>query len=260
MRNLKLKLAYDGTEFHGWQVQPSQRTIQGVLEAVLGEIEGSPVKIHGAGRTDAGVHALEQVASLRLGNPIPPENLRKAMNRLLTDAIRVLQVEEAESAFHARYSATAKRYEYRIWRAEICPPWLSRYVYPHPYPLDEGRIAEAADRFAGTHDFRSLAACGGREMESTVRTIFSSSLEREGEMLVYRVRGTGFLYRMVRNIVGTLLEVGRGNRAPDDIGLILAGKKRSEAGPTAPARGLFLAGVEYEPQSSPPDPKGSKSC
>jgi tRNA pseudouridine38-40 synthase len=246
MRNLKITVAYDGTDFCGWQVQPSQITVQGLLEAALGEIEGAPVRIQGSGRTDAGVHALGQVASFPLNNPIPRENLRKAVNRLLPDAVRVLLVEEAGADFHARHSARAKTYEYRIWRDEICPPHLSRYVHPFPYPLDESRMQQAAARFEGTRDFRSLAATNGQPLESTVRTIFSSTLERRGEQLIYRVRGSGFLYHMVRNTVGTLIEVGRGNVRPDDIDRILEAQDRSAAGPTAPARGLFLVAVEYD--------------
>ena len=246
MRNLKITLAYDGTEFCGWQIQPGQPTIQGLLETVLTAIEGTAVKVYGSGRTDAGVHALAQVASCHLANPIPPENLRKAMNRLLPQAVRVLRVEEAAADFHARYSARAKTYEYRIWREEICPPPLSRYVFPFPYPLDEDRMKQAAPRLCGTRDFRSLAANSGAPTESTVRTVFSSTLDREGGQLNIRMRGSGFLHHMVRNAVGTLLEVGRGNLAPGDIDRLLEARDRSAAGPTAPARGLFLVQVEYE--------------
>ncbi len=245
MRNLKIKVAYDGTAYCGWQVQPNQPTIQGTIEAALAQIEGSHVRLHGSGRTDAGVHALEQVASFELGNPIPAENLCKAMNRLLPEAIRVLAVEPAAAGFHARHSARAKHYEYRIWRGQICPPFLSRYAYALPYRLDEPAMSEAAERFAGRHDFRSLAAHDGGEKESTIRTIFSSELQRDADLLVYRVHGSGFLYHMVRNIVGTLLDVGRGNLRPGDVDRILAAKTRSAAGPTVPARGLFLVKVEY---------------
>jgi tRNA pseudouridine38-40 synthase len=245
MRHLKLKIAYDGTDFHGWQVQPGLPTIQGLLEAVLTEIEGRRVQVHGAGRTDAGVHALAQVASVALSNPIPTENLRKAMNRLLPDAIRILDVEETTADFHPRHCARGKKYEYRIWRDEVCPPVLSRYVYPHPYPLDVPAMIEAATHFEGTRDFRSLAAANAPGKESTVRTIFSSTIERVGALLVYRVHGTGFLHHMVRNIVGVLLDVGRGARSPQDVDAILAARQRSAAGPTVPARGLFLVEVEY---------------
>jgi len=248
MRRFKATLAYDGGGFCGWQIQPRQPTVQGVLQEALAEIEGGPVAVQGSGRTDAGVHALAQVASFDLRNPIPAANLQKAINRLLPEAVRVLSVEEAPAGFHARHAATAKTYEYRIWRGELCPPFLCRYVWPFPYPLDEAAMMEAAPAFEGAHDFRSLAASGGQELESTVRTVFCSRLERASEQLVYRVRGTGFLYRMVRNIVGTLVEVGRSNLKPAEVAEILAARRRSAAGPTVPARGLFLVHVEYAEQ------------
>ncbi len=246
MRTLKLTLAYDGTDFHGWQVQPGLPTIQGELERVLGEIEGKPVPVAGSGRTDAGVHALAQVASLSLENPIPLLNLRRAMNRLLAPAIRVLEVEEAPPGFHARFSARFKLYEYRLWRGEICPPMSWRYLCHHPYPLDLEAMREAAPQFEGTHDFRSLAAAGEEdEQTNTVRTVLSSRLEIDGDLLRYRVCGAGFLHHMVRNMVGTLLEVGKGNCRPADIARILASADRTQAGPTAAARGLFLVEVGY---------------
>lgn len=246
MRILRIGLAYDGTDYRGWQVQPGQPTIQAAVESALAGIEGRPVKVHGSGRTDAGVHALGQVASFELENPIPPENLKKAMNRLLPPDIRVLECEEAPAGFHARHSAVAKTYDYRICRAEVCPPFIRRYVYHHPYPLDELAMTSAAKDFEGEHDFRSFAAAGGNEIESTVRTIYSSRAERQDELLVYRVRGSGFLYRMVRNLVGTLLEIGRGNLAPNAVAAIIGEQSRAAAGPTAPASGLFLVSVEYE--------------
>ena len=250
MRNFKAVIAYEGTDFHGWQVQPGQRTIQGEIERVLAELEGGAVKVHGSGRTDAGVHARGQTASFRLSNPIPCFNLRLALNHRLPPAIRILDIAEAPDAFHARYSATAKTYEYRIWRGEICPPFVRRTVFHLPYPLDEAEMTAAAPRFAGERDFRSLATNDGEVKESTVRTIFSSRLVREGEELVYRVRGSGFLYNMVRNIVGVLIEIGRGNWRAEDVERILAARDRTAAGPTAPAPGLFLVEVEY----GSPDP------
>jgi tRNA pseudouridine38-40 synthase len=247
VRHIKLTLGYDGTDFHGWQAQPGLPTIQGEVERVLGEIEGKPVAVAGSGRTDAGVHALEQVASFRLDNPIPLNNLRRAMNRLLPPAIRVFRAEDAPAEFHARFSAKAKLYEYRLWHGEVCPPLLCRYVYHHPYPLRLPAMLEAAPAFEGAHDFRSVAAADedGALRENTVRTVFSSGLAVEGELIRYRIRGSGFLRHMVRNIVGTLLEVGKGNLSPADIPEILRSRDRSRAGPTAPARGLFLVSVEY---------------
>ena len=254
MRNIRIRLAYDGTGYAGWQVQPGQPTIQAAIELALSQIEGHPVNVHGSGRTDAGVHALGQVASFGLENPIPPENLKKALNRLLPRDIRVLECGEVRASFHARHSAVAKNYEYRICRAEVCPPFLRCFVYHHPYPLDEAAMIAGAAAFEGEYDFRSFASAGGNEMESTVRKIYSSWLRRQEELLVYRVRGSGFLYHMVRNIVGTLLEVGRGNLAADDIAGIIRVKDRGAAGPMAPAQGLFLVSVEYgsEAAGEPP--------
>ena len=247
MRNLKLTLAYDGTDFHGWQVQPGLATIQGELERVLGEIDGKAVAVAGSGRTDAGVHALAQVASALLENPIPAGNLLRAMNRLLPPEIRILKVEEAPPDFHARFSARSKLYEYRLWHGGICLPMMHRYVYHHPYPLDVEAMMEAAPMFEGKRDFRSVAAADdGEERQSTVRTIFCSRLNVEGDLLRYTVRGTGFLRHMVRNIVGTLLEVGKGNVAPAGVSDILDSLDRSRCGPTAAARGLFLVKVEYD--------------
>ena len=244
MRNLKITVAYDGTEFSGWQIQPGRRTIQGEIARSLAEIEGEPVQVFGSGRTDAGVHALGQVASFPLRNRIPCNNLRRALNHTLPPAIRVLQAEEVAEDFHARYSAVAKTYEYRIFRGEVCSPFERRYVYHLPYPLDEQAMIDAAPQFEGTRDFRSLATRDGEEKESTVRTIYSSRLQRHDDHLTYRVRGSGFLYNMVRNIVGTLIESGRG--ALPAVEEILAARDRSAAGRTAPAIGLFLHSVEYD--------------
>lgn len=248
MRNLKLTICYEGSDFSGWQVQPNQRTIQAEIERALLEIEERPVRIHGSGRTDAGVHALGQVASLTMENPIPLKNLRKALNCLLPPAIRILDIVEVGPDFHARHSAVAKTYEYRWRRDEVCPPFERRYVWHHPYPLDEAAMIRAAPLFEGERDFRSMATNNGADLLSTVRTIYSSRLERVGPLLIYRVRGSGFLYNMVRNFVGTLLEIGRGNIAADSIPAILEARDRSAAGPTAPAAGLFLVSVEYPDQ------------
>lgn len=238
MRRIAVTLAYDGTDYHGWQVQPGLPTIQGALEAVVSEIEGGPVPVQGSGRTDAGVHALAQVAAFSLENPIPPLNLRKAMNRLLPPAIRVTAVEEKAPDFHPRFDAKAKTYEYRIFRGDVCPPFERRYVHHYPYPLDVAGFIAAAPAFEGEHDFTPFAAADEKDAlgGSKVRTLFSSAAEIRGEYLLYHVRGSGFLKHMVRNLVGTLLEVGKGNRAPGFDG---------KTGPTAPACGLFLVSVEY---------------
>ena len=263
----KVTLAYDGTDFRGWQVQPGESTIQGVLQAALGRIVGEAPLPQGSGRTDAGVHALGQVASFALQAPIPPENLLRALNRTLPPSIRILEAKTVGSKFHARHSATAKTYEYQVFQGEICSPFLARHVYCCAWRLNIDTLEEAARMFLGEHDFLSFAAtdpdlrtrrlCSGPEVEggpqvpvSAVRTIYSSAWEQRetesGALLVYRVRGNGFLHHMVRNLVGTMLDVGRGQMVPGDIPGILDARARSEAGPTAPARGLFLHSVEYE--------------
>jgi tRNA pseudouridine38-40 synthase len=250
VRNIKLILAYDGSEFSGWQVQPAAATIQGTLASAIGRLTGEKVLPQGSGRTDAGVHALAQVASLSTKSSIPAENLVKALNDILPPAIRILEAAEADSDFHARKSARAKTYRYRIYRGSICPPVLARYVWHYPYPLQEVAMTEAAARLVGEHDFTSFAAVDperetGDEEKSNVRTIFSSQWVRDGEEFAYTVRGNGFLHHMVRNLVGTLILVGKGTLRSDDIDRILAAKDRSAAGSTAPASGLFLVGVEY---------------
>jgi len=245
MRRIKFTLAYDGTDFHGWQVQPGLVTIQGALEQAFAEIEGQPVHVTGSGRTDAGVHALCQTAAVSLANPIPLANLRRAANRLLPPSIRILDVVEAPLDFHPRYHATSKTYEYRIFRAEVCPPVEWRYVYHYPYPLDLDCMTELAPILDGTHDCGAFAAADDRELESTVRTIFSSRLEIAGDYVFYRVSGSGFLKHMVRNIVGTFLEAGKGNLDADGLRELLTPASGKHAGPTAPAKGLFLVRVEY---------------
>src|SRR5271154_5694294 len=247
MRRLRFQVAYDGSAYHGWQVQPGLATIQAELERVFGEVEGRPVHVAGSGRTDAGVHALAQVASVELENRIPTDNLRRAVNRLLPPDIRVSDVQEAAPDFHPRFGAKAKTYEYRIFRGEICPPFERRYVLHHPYPLHQDDMLAAASLLEGEHDFSAFAASDERDElgASKVRTIFCSKLSEAPDRLIYRVTGSGFLKHMVRNIVGVLLEVGKGNI--DRAGVLARLEPGCEipAGPTAPARGLFLMSVEY---------------
>ena len=250
MRNLKVILSYDGADFSGWQVQPDKATVQGTLASAIGRITGEKVLPQGSGRTDAGVHALAQVMTFVTESSVPTENFLKALNDILPASVRVLQVSEAPADFHARHSAEAKTYRYRIYRESICPPFLARYVWHYPYPLDEEAMARAASFVVGEHDFTSFAAVdpergGEDEPASNVRTIFFCSWERTGEELIYTVRGSGFLHHMVRNLVGTFILVGRGTLQPDDVTRILAARKRSEAGATAPASGLYLVSVEY---------------
>ena len=259
MRTLKLTLAYDGSAFHGWQIQPGRPTIQGTLAEVLYGLTGERVLPQGSGRTDAGVHALAQVATFTTESPIPTANFRTVLNGRLPAAIRVMACEEMPEGFHARHSAKGKRYQYRIWRGEVLPPFLARFVTHHPYPLDEAAMQMAAALVVGEHDFTSFAAVdpdrtarlaelASEEQDGpvgNVREIFESRFERHGDELLYTVRGSGFLHHMVRNLVGTFLLVGKGTIAPAQIADILAACDRRQAGPTAPAEGLYLAEVEY---------------
>jgi tRNA pseudouridine38-40 synthase len=263
----KLTLAYDGTGFAGWQIQPGQVTIQGELQAALGRVTGETPLPQGSGRTDAGVHALAQVASFALAVPIPPDNLVRALNRTLPTSIRILEARIVPATFHARHSAIAKTYEYRVLPAAslTCSPFLARYVYACSRPLDLAALHAAAAHLLGKHDFRSFAANDddltardaddNAEPRSTVRTIHSSAWEERpseaGTLLVYRVRGNGFLHHMVRNLAGAMIDIGRGFQSAGAIPAILAARSRSAAGPTAPARGLFLHSVEYGPDNLP---------
>ena len=246
-RRIRLLLSYDGTDYHGWQVQPNLPTIQGEIEKAVEQIEGEKVNVHGSGRTDAGVHALGQIAAFSLRNPIPIDNLRRALNRLLPRDIRVLEVSEAAADFHPRFDAKRKTYEYRLLRGEICSPFLRRYVHHHPYPLDEERMFALAPFLEGEHDFSAFAASDEKDElgHSKVRTIFSSACYREADLLIYRVTGSGFLKHMVRNIVGVLLEAGKENLTQDDLWARLQPGCTIPCGPTTPARGLFLVSVEY---------------
>lgn len=249
-RNLKIILAYDGHDFSGWQVQPALPTIQGALLSAIEHLTGEKTLPQGSGRTDAGVHALAQVATVAIESPIPTENLRKALNDILPESIRILSVEEASQDFHARKAAKAKTYRYRIYREDICPPFIARYVNHHPFPLNEDHMSKAAAIVVGTHDFASFAAVDPEVRNddaepNNVRTIYSSQWQRQGPELIYEVRGSGFLHHMVRNLVGTFLMVGKRGPAAVDIQKILAACDRSAAGATAPAHGLFLVSVEY---------------
>jgi tRNA pseudouridine38-40 synthase len=265
VRNLRLTVAYDGTDFSGWQVQPGRNTVQGALASAIGRLTGENVLPQGSGRTDAGVHALAQVASFETNSSIPEENWIGALNDILPASVRVLQVGEAEPEFHARKSARAKTYRYRILRAAICPPFLARYVWHYPYPLEEAAMVEAAGVVVGEHDFSSFAAVDPERVERlaaeetggetnlqmgnartiNVRMIFSSGWKREGDELIYTVRGSGFLHNMVRNLVGTFVLIGKGAVSVDGLRVILEARERTAAGPTAPAGGLYLVNVEY---------------
>lgn len=250
-RNLKLTLTYDGHDFAGWQVQPDRVSVQGTLVSAFEHLIGEKTLPQGSGRTDAGVHALAQTASVAIESPIPAANLVRALNDVLPRSIRILSVEEMPPEFHARKSARAKTYRYHIYRGAICPPFRARYVYHHPYPIDEQRMAEAAAMVEGEHDFTSFAAVdperGKEGFEiSNVRTIFHSAWQRQDDDFIYTVRGNGFLHHMVRNLVGTFLMVGKGSLKIEDVRRILELRDRSAAAATAPASGLFLVSVEYE--------------
>ncbi len=279
-----MTLAYDGTDFRGWQIQPGEHTIQGELQSALGRVVGESPLPQGSGRTDAGVHALAQVASFQLQARIPPPNLLRALNRTLPGSIRILDAQIVPDTFHARHSAVAKTYEYRVLPIEpacpqICPPFLARYVYPYSWRLNLADLNAAASALVGEHDFRSFAATDpdlatrsqdyaeesafqtlpkgpqrqvfldGVEARTAIRTIYSSAWHQQitdgFNLLIYRVRGNGFLHHMVRNLVGTMLDVARGYRQLHDIPAVLLAHDRALAGPTAPARGLLLHSVEY---------------
>jgi tRNA pseudouridine38-40 synthase len=248
MRRLRFEVAYDGTDFNGWQVQPGLPTIQGVLEQIIGSIEGQPVHVSASGRTDAGVHAVAQVAAVTIENPIPADNFRRAVNRLLPPTIRINHVRETALDFHPRFHARRKTYEYRIYREEVCSPFVRRYVYHHPYPLDEAAMVTVAPLLEGEHDFSAFASSDERDAlePCKVRTIFHSAMTRTGALLIYQVTGSGFLKHMVRNIVGTLLEVGKKNLSREDVLARLKAGSAFRPGPTAPASGLFLISVEYD--------------
>jgi tRNA pseudouridine38-40 synthase len=263
MQLWKTVLTYDGTSFHGWQIQPGLATIQGTLSQVIQHITGETVLPQGSGRTDTGVHALAQVATFSLECAIPAANLHRALNHALPPSIRVLSVEPAPEGFHARHNALRKSYEYRIFpgrrkkelASSICSPMLAPYVWDCPLLLDLQPLQEAARHILGTHDFSSFAAsdpdqatrasASPPQHATNIRTIHHSCWKQQDGLLLYSVTGSGFLHHMVRNLVGTFVEAGTGRILPDAIPAILAARNRSAAGPTAPAHGLFLVEVEY---------------
>ncbi|MBM3777861.1 MAG: tRNA pseudouridine(38-40) synthase TruA [Acidimicrobiia bacterium] len=253
MRTLKLTLAYDGTRFVGWQRQLEGESVQGALEAALSDLEGVPVTAHGAGRTDAGVHALGQVASTVVTFRHDAGTIIRSLNAKLPGDITVVGVEEVPDGFHARFSATDKTYRYVIAHAALPSPFLSRFAWHVPGPLDRGAMEQAAAALVGTHDFAAFQSTG-TEVATTVRTLTMSTVREavadvghgpSGSLLVYEVRGDGFLRHMVRAIVGTLVEAGRGQRPAGTMAELLRARSRRAAGPTAPAHGLCLVEVRY---------------
>ena len=245
MRTLKITLAYDGTRFVGWQRQADGESIQGLLEDALARFEGGSVTAHGAGRTDAGVHALGQVASARVSFVHDAATLTRALNAHLPPEIRVLAVVDADDEFHARFSARAKTYRYQIRNTAVADPFDRSFVWHLPEPLALDSMRQAAAALVGTHDFRVFRSVGS-EVATSVRTVSRSEWRQCGDLLFYEICGDGFLRHMVRAIVGTLVEIGRGWRQPDEIEALLAGGTRAHAGATAPPQGLFLVSVDYD--------------
>ena len=264
MRVLKLTLAYDGTRFVGWQRQAEGESVQGLLEQALARFEGTPITVHGAGRTDAGVHALGQVASARVTFTHDTATLARALNAQLPEDIRVIDVADVQPDFHARFSARSKTYKYEMRTDAVSSPFDRAYTWHLPEPLDVDAMRQAAAALVGTHDFAAFQSTG-TETSSTVRTIHRSELNEAGlalsgpalvtagrtlsgsprGLLTYEIAGDGFLRHMVRAIVGTLVEIGRGRRPATGVADLVAGGTRADAGATAPAHGLFLVRVDY---------------
>jgi len=244
MKRIKLVVAYDGTNYHGWQVQPDKITVEGVLNKALSELLQEEITVIGASRTDAGVHAKGNVAVFDTNTVIPAEKICFAVNRYLPWDIRVLSSREVPADFHPRKVSCKKTYEYRIMNRDIAMPTERLYSYFIYYDMDIEAMRKAARYLIGEHDFKSFCSAN-TSVTDTVRTIYSLDVEQEDYMIKITVKGNGFLYNMVRIIVGTLIEVGRGVKTPEDMDRILKGLNRRLAGPTAPAHGLTLVGIEY---------------
>jgi tRNA pseudouridine38-40 synthase len=245
MRTIKLVVQYDGSDFVGWQRQGKGVSVQGLIEEALAAIDGAPVTLHGAGRTDSGVHAIGQVASARILSPIADGTLARALNAHLPRAIRVTDVTTVPDDFHARFSALAKTYEYRIWNGRTVPPFVRQYTWHIIEPLDLAAMQAASQAIPGEHDFAAFRSARSVN-HTTVREISTAGWRRgEGATLVFEIDGKGFLRYMVRSLVGTVVEIGRGQRPVDDVARLLAAPDRARAGRTAPARGLFLMKVDY---------------
>ena len=243
-RNIKIILAYDGAAYHGWQAQAHHHTVQGVFERCLHSILHEPVAVNASGRTDSGVHAMAQPVNFRTTNPIPLSGLQTALNAKLPPDIRAMELEEVDYGFHARFDSKGKCYCYVIDTRPILSPLLARYALHEPEPLDLEAMQAAASYFLGEHDFRAFMA-SNTSIKTTVRTISCSELMQQGSRLWYVIEGSGFLRHMVRNIVGTLLLVGRGECPPERVAAIIESCDRNQAGPTAPPQGLYLVGVKY---------------
>lgn len=244
MKRIKLTVAYDGTNYCGWQIQPNGVTVQEILEGALSELLKEEIHIMGASRTDAGVHALGNVAVFDTGARMPGDKYSYALNTRLPADIRIQESREVSSDFHPRFAKTVKTYEYRILNRRFPDPTRRLYSFFYYYPLDEERMRRGAAYLVGEHDFKSFCTAKA-DVESTVRTVYSLDVEREGDMITLRIRGNGFLYNMVRIIAGTLLRVGSGAMEPERVKEILEARDRSLAGETARPEGLTLVGIEY---------------
>ena len=257
-RNIFLKIAYDGTGFHGWQRLPGKKTVCGCVEEALARVLGREVKIDGCSRTDAGVHALGQTATLLLeDHGIPTERIKKALNDCLitqkregVGEIEILEAKEMPEGFHARYSAKGKQYIYKIRNGEHPDLFKRTRYYQVRQPLDVDAMRKAAAQIVGTHDFACFQTAGGTPRETTGRTVWALDIQQDGEYITVSIKGNGFLYNMVRIIVGTLVEVGLGKKDASELSDIIASKDRGRAGHTAPPQGLYLKEVYYDEQTT----------
>ena len=244
MRRVKLIVAYDGTDYCGWQIQPNGITVEEVLNRALSRLTGEEIRVIGASRTDAGVHARGNIAVLDTASTIPAERFAYAVNPLLPEDIVVVKSEEVPQDWHPRYQNSVKTYEYRILNREMPDPLKRKYTWHVSFPLDIDKMREAAEHLKGQHDFRSFCSVH-TAVKSTVRTIYTLDIVKSEDEIIIRISGNGFLYNMVRIIAGTLAEVGRGFRTPEDVRDLLTAKEREQAGATAPPQGLTLIRIEY---------------
>lgn len=245
VRNLLLTIKYDGSHFHGWQIQSNAIAVQQVFQEALAKIIGNDWDVKGCSRTDSGVHANMYCAAVKTSHTIPAERLKAALNRFLPKAVVVLNCKEMPQDFHPRYSCITKQYIYKIWNAEVRDPFLEGYALHYRYNLDVEMLNKAAQAYVGKHDFTSFCTLDNREQGDLTRNVKMFSVERNGDMVIMRVEADGFLYNMVRIMVGTLLRVAQGKIPPDCIEQIIKNKSRKTAGPTAPACGLYLNKVNY---------------
>lgn len=245
LRNLLVTISYDGRQFHGWQIQQNAVTVQEVFQNALQKIIGNDFDVKGCSRTDSGVHANMYCISVKTSHPILPQRLKAALNRWLPKSVAVLECIEKKLDFHARYSCKSKEYIYKIWNSEVRNPFLDGYALHYRYPIDEKLLHTASQAFVGTHDFTSFCTLDSREKGDMTRTVKSFSVTRDKELVTMRVEADGFLYNMVRIMVGTLLRVQQGKINPDEIPAIIEKKDRKFAGPTAQPCGLYLNKVNY---------------